>query len=611
MRIFGIMAADENWGIGYKGDLPWERVKEDMNFFRKKTMGHPIIMGRKTMESIGDKFPLEGRVNIVLSKTLEDPEDGSYFVEKNVIDAVRTARDRSGVDFENTEAYVIGGSEIFKEFVPMMSGLFVTIVKGDFKSDTFFNPFSNARLIEEVSSKTLRENGEYEIIYLDFRCDEIGHIYYLNKMDCIYLKDRDGLEKTIKYGEESVGKTPKDHDKVALRGIKGMTAPDILSERKRKGETNKDEISVKELKEYFQTPSVVNKYLDEYDNKTVFDIDESYFYNVGSTVENAVLVNDYELPEGYSEIDREEIRNILKKNKKLKDNKKKPKDHTYVGGKVSVRELKKYFGVNLVSYGTCGSPLKNTEVIYIATDNHFYLLGNFLVISREKLPYHDSEEISKDEILKSIVKDLHRNTYFADEIMDAYGLDELLDSNGSQIGRYDKIDLTENTIIKKYSDRYSCTVINRNDHIPENYFKLNRVDELMEKFLIEKWDGYSGQEVRTAPEENKEEETVEGKNPISPSYYESDKIKLRDVLDQNLSRVKDGALSFYLGNTWKYLWRWDRKENPIQDLNKAKKYIEFAVDRLKEINSEEKSTDNETPDRVPPVDIKDLWKMYR
>ena len=380
---------------------------------------------------------------------------------------------------------------------------------------------------------------------------------------------------------------------------------------KRGSKMNKNEISVRELKEYFNTPSVVNRYLDEYDSKTIFDIDESYFYNVGSTVENAVLVNDYELPEGYSEIDREDIRNILKNNKKLKDNKKKPKDHTYVGGKVSVRELKKYFGVNLVSYGICGSPLKNTEVIYIATDNHFYLLGSFLVISREKLPYHDSEEISKDEMLKSIVKDLHRSTYFADEIMDAYGLDELLDSNGSQIGRYDKIDLTENTLIKKYSDRYSCTVINRNDHVPEDYFELNSVDEFMGKFLIEKWDGYSGQEVRTVSEENKEEETVEENNPISPSYYESDKIKLRDVLDQNLSRVKDGTLAFYLGNTWKYLWRWDRKENPIQDLNKAKKYIEFAVDRLKEINPEEKSTGNETTDRIPPVDIKDLWKMYR
>lgn len=520
------MAADENWGIGYKGGLPWNRIPEDMKFFKEKTMGHPVIMGRKTMESLGNKFPLEGRVNIVLSKALKDPGDGRYFVEKRVVDAVTTARDRSGVDFENTEAYVIGGSEIFKEFVPMMSGLFVTIVKGNFKSDTFFNPFSNARLIEEVSSKTIRENSKFGTIYLDFRCNELDGIHCYGHSDFIILRDSDGLEKSIKYDEGIVGKTPKDHDKVALRGIRGMTAPDILSERR------------------------------------------------------------------------------------LKDNKKKPKDHTYIGGKVSVRELKKYFGVNLVSYGTCGSPLKNTEVIYIATDNHFYLLGNFFVINREKIPYHDSEEISKDEILKSIVKDLHRSTYFADEIMDAYGLDELLDSNGSQIGRYDKIDLTENTLIKEYSNRYSCTVINRNDHIPENYFELNSVDKLMEKYLIEKWDGYSGQEVRTtSPEDNKEEETVDEDNPISPSYYESDNIKLRDVLDQNLSRVKDGTLAFYLGNTWKYLWRWDRKENPIQDLNKAKKYIEFSVDRLKEINSKEKNEDNETPDRVPPVDTKDLWKM--
>lgn len=595
MKIYGIMAADENWGIGYKGGLPWgDPIKGDMKFFKEKTMGHPIIMGRKTMESLGDKFPLKGRTNIVLSKTLKDPGDGSYFVEREEANALNRARKVSDKSFEDTEVFVIGGSEIFESFLYLMSGMFVTIVYGNFKSDTFFNPFSNAKIIDELSSEVIWEGLEYEVVHLDFGFDDIVDKDCLDIIDQ-YTREKYEREKSTESKEEG-----KD-----IRDFCDNPSSDV------KKTIERDKISVRELKEYFNTPSVVNRYLDEYDSKTIFDIDESYFYNVGSTVENAVLVNDYELPEGYSEIDREDIRNILKNNKKLKDNKKKPKDHTYVGGKVSVRELKKYFGVNLVSYGTCGSPLKNTEVIYIATDNHFYLLGNFFVISREKIPYHDSEEISKDEILKSIVKDLHRSTYFADEIMDAYGLDELLDSNGSQIGRYDKIDLTENTLIKKYSDRYSCTVINRNDHVPEDYFELNSVDEFMGKFLIEKWDGYSGQEVRTVSEENKEEETVEENNPISPSYYESDKIKLREVLDQNLSRVKDGTLAFYLGNTWKYLWRWDRKENPIQDLNKAKKYIEFAVDRLEEINSEEKSTDNETIDRIPPVDIKDLWKMYR
>ena len=523
MKIYGIMAADENWGIGYKGGLPWERVKEDMDFFRRKTIGHPVIMGRKTMESIGDKFPLEGRVNIVLSKTLEDPGDGSYFVEKSVIDAVSTAGNRSRVGFDNTEAYVIGGSEIFKEFVPMMSGMFVTIVKGNFKPDTFFNPFSNARLIEEVSSKTLRENDKFEIIYLDFRCDELTRIYYFDRSNFIALQDKDGLVKTIKYDEEIVNKTPKDHDKVALRGIKGMTAPDILSERR------------------------------------------------------------------------------------LKYNKQKPKDHTYVDGRVSVRELKKYFGVDSVSYGICGTPLKSTEVIDLRSDIHFYLFGSSLILSSNKIP--DIEEISRDEVSKSIVKNIHRSTYLAEEIMDAYGLEKLLDSDGSFISRCDIIDLSENILIQGYYDRIICRVVKKNSPIPKEYLIVDNTNEFMEKSLIEKWDGYSGQNVRTVPEESKEEEAVKGDNPISPSYYESDKIKLRDVLDQNLSRVKDGALAFYLGNTWKYLWRWDRKENPIQDLNKAKKYIEFAVDRLKEINSEGKSTDNETPDRVSPVDTKDLWKM--
>lgn len=580
------MAADENWGIGYKGGLPWgDPIKGDMKFFKEKTMGHPIIMGRKTMESLGDRFPLKGRTNIVLSKTLKDPGDGSYFVEREEANALNRARKVSDKSFEDTEVFVIGGSEIFKSFLYLMSGMFVTIVYGNFKSDTFFNPFSNAKIIDELSSEVIWEGLEYEVVHLDFGFDDIIDKDCLDIIDQ-YTREKYEREKSIESKEE--GKDIEDCFDNSSSDVKKTI--------------EKDKISVRELKEYFNTPSVVDEYFDELYNKTVFDIDESHFYSIGSTVENSLLVSDEEVP-GYQEIDRDDIRKIVKKNKELKDNKKKPKDHTYLGGEVSVRELKKYFGVNLVSYGTCGSPLKNTEVIYIATDNHFYLLGNFFVISREKIPYHDSEEISKDEILKSIVKDLHRSTYFADEIMDAYGLDELLDSNGSQTGRYDIIDLTENTIIKEYSNRYSCTVINRNDHIPENYFELNSVDEFMEKFLIEKWDGYSGQEVRTTPKDN-EEETVEEDNPISPSYYESDKIKLREVLDQNLSRVKDGALAFYLGNTWKYLWRWDRKENPIQDLNKAKKYIEFAVDRLGELEN-----NNNNPDRVPQVDTKDLWKI--
>lgn len=654
------MATDKNWGIGYNSGLPWDRILEDMKFFREKTMGHPVIMGRKTMESLGDKFPLEGRVNIVLSKTLDGPGDGSYFVEKSVIDAVSTAGNRSGIEFENTEAYVIGGSEIFKSFLPIMSGMFVTIVNGNFKSDTFFNPFSDASLIHGVSSKTLRENNKFEIIYLDFRFDEISRIYYSNKINCIYLSNKNGLVKVIKYDvEDSCKDSSLEVDKNNVTGT--MKSKD-------KECKERDEISVRELKEYFQTPSVVDKYLEEYDSKTVFDIDEMYFYNVGSNVENALLVDDEEVP-GYPDIDKEDIRNILKKNKELKDSKQNPKNHTYVGGRVSVKELKKYFGVYSVSYGIGGSPLESTDVIDLRSDIRFYIPGSYIVLSSEEIP--GLYEISRDEVSNSIVKNIHRSTYLAEEIIDANGLDELLDSNGSPLSCSDIVDLTENILIKKDLYKKSLSVINRNHSIPEGfgdvYLRVDDINEFMEKFLIEKWDGYSGQNVRTVPvkrtyrvgdikrafdidkirrkgeflsedfivdfdkyelivptnaeiktgaivpkgstapylwksiydphlkiekflEENKEEEdgTVNGDNPISPSYYESDKIKLRDVLDQNLSRIKDGTLSFYLGNTWKYLWRWDRKENPIQDLKKAKKYIDFAIDRLREIDSEAK-----------------------
>ena len=428
---------------------------------------------------------------------------------------------------------------------------------------------------------------------------------------------------------------------------------------KRGSKMNKNEISVRELKEYFNTKLVVNKYINEYDSNTVFDIDKSYFYHVKSLVENALIVHDEEIPyRWYSEIDREDIRDILKLH---------PRSHIYVGGRVSVRELKKYFGVDSVSYGICGSPLKSTEIIYTYTGNHLYLHWDKIVVGIEKIPDLETEEISRDEISNSIVKELHRDTYLAEEIMDAYGLEKLLDSEGSSLKRCDIINLSEYEFIQGYWDKICYRLIHRDCHTPNEYLRISGVKGLMEKFIIEKWDGYSGQKVRTVPakkktyrvgdiekvfglnrvmrnmeflsedfivdfdkyeliiptnaeikfgsivpkgsvtpylwnsiydphlkieefleETNKEEKMVEERNPISPSYYESDKIKLRDVLDQNLSRVKDGTLAFYLGNTWKYLWRWDRKENPTQDLNKAKKYIDFAIDRLNEIDLKKK-----------------------
>ena len=173
MEVYGIMAADRNWGIGYKGGLPWSRIPEDMEFFREKTMGHPVIMGRKTMESLGNKFPLEGRANIVLSKKLNDPGDGSYFVERDYLDAIHRAWVTSYKTLEYTDVFVIGGKEIFELFLPLMYGFYISIINGKFESDTRFNPFEKMDLIDWTSSDTLESSPSLSIKYVSLNYKRI------------------------------------------------------------------------------------------------------------------------------------------------------------------------------------------------------------------------------------------------------------------------------------------------------------------------------------------------------------------------------------------------------------------------------------------------------
>ena len=124
-----IWAMDDNRLIGNGNALPW-RLPADLAFFKSKTQGHPVIMGRKTFDSLGR--PLPNRENIILTR-----DTRAEFTGCTVAHSV----DEVNKILTGKHAYVIGGAEIYKLFLPLANELIVTFVEGTFHGDTYFPEF--------------------------------------------------------------------------------------------------------------------------------------------------------------------------------------------------------------------------------------------------------------------------------------------------------------------------------------------------------------------------------------------------------------------------------------------------------------------------------------
>jgi len=132
-----VAMARANRIIGKDGGLPW-RIPGDMKFFKAQTMGKPIIMGRKTFESLGK--PLPNRVNIVVTRDREWRAEGTE-VFHSIEDALSLAREiasRDGLD----ELCVIGGAEIYAQALPHTDVIYLTEVLGEVEGDTALVEFN-------------------------------------------------------------------------------------------------------------------------------------------------------------------------------------------------------------------------------------------------------------------------------------------------------------------------------------------------------------------------------------------------------------------------------------------------------------------------------------
>lgn len=153
MNIAIIVAVAENGVIGNKGGLAWH-LPAEMAHFKAITMGHPVIMGRKTHESIGRALP--GRRNIVVTHN-PDYEAPGCEIAPSLEEAIK--------HIGNAQAFVIGGSSIYTAALPLAHDLYLTIVHTSPEGDTFFNYDQNEWALLDSETHAANEKNPFAFTY--------------------------------------------------------------------------------------------------------------------------------------------------------------------------------------------------------------------------------------------------------------------------------------------------------------------------------------------------------------------------------------------------------------------------------------------------------------
>ncbi len=158
MKISIVVAVSKNNCIGKKGKIPWH-IKKDLERFKKITLGHHILMGRKTFESIGR--PLPGRINLVLTSNKNYKAKGAIAFN-NPEKAVEFAKEN-----KEKELMIIGGSKVYEYFLPKVDKIYLTKVLKKFDGDAFFPKINSKDWKITFRERHLKEEIPFEFINLE------------------------------------------------------------------------------------------------------------------------------------------------------------------------------------------------------------------------------------------------------------------------------------------------------------------------------------------------------------------------------------------------------------------------------------------------------------
>ena len=157
-----VVAASTNDVIGVAGELPWH-LSDDLKRFKALTLGKPIVMGRKTFESIGRSLP--GRQNIVITTQTEFVADGC--------DVVSSPEAAIAIAADAEEVMIIGGGEIYRLFLPLADRIYLTRVRVDLEGDTVFPALDESDWLETSREQySADESNDYDFTILTFSRNE-------------------------------------------------------------------------------------------------------------------------------------------------------------------------------------------------------------------------------------------------------------------------------------------------------------------------------------------------------------------------------------------------------------------------------------------------------
>jgi dihydrofolate reductase len=160
-----ISAVAKNMAIGKGNDLPW-KLSSDLKYFKEKTLGHAIIMGKKTFDSIGKALP--GRKNIIISRPEENFSLPDIMVVNSIPEALLEA-EKGG----ETEAFIIGGASIYAQAISLVDKLYITEVEAVIDGDKFF-PVIDKNIWQEIDRKPPIKNtgDDYFISFVTYKKNE-------------------------------------------------------------------------------------------------------------------------------------------------------------------------------------------------------------------------------------------------------------------------------------------------------------------------------------------------------------------------------------------------------------------------------------------------------